>query len=210
MQKKLAVIGALGSLMASAPALATNYFDVRLASGTYEVDDGVDRVEFDSAGLDLRGKAMVSESLFLRAELLSTTADEATLVGVGTADVDIDTTILRFGIGGMNRIGDNAAIYGAFEFGSAEFDVDGDTIDDDGFIISGGLHDLGETPFLWRVELGLVSFSDSDGSAFEFEVGYRVNETLALLLGAQAYSIEDDAEIEYTVPNGFLGLRFSF
>lgn len=54
-----------------------------------------------------------------------------------------------------------------------------------------------------------MRFDEVDGAAFEFALGYRVNEQIAILLSGQSYAVEDDVA-EYTLGHGMLGARFSF
>ncbi|WP_348675252.1 outer membrane beta-barrel protein [uncultured Abyssibacter sp.] len=199
------------ALLAATPALAesNNSIEFRLASGTYVLEDSFDEIELESAGIDLRGEFLIADQVFVRGELLSTTADEIELNGVDY-DVDVDTTLLRFGLGYQGML-DTVVIYGAFEYGEAEFDIeDGGSSDDSGWIVSGGIRDNGENPFLWKVELGLVEFDDSDGAVFEFVVGYRVSEMVAIVLGGQSYEIEDDFGGEISIPNGSIGVQLRF
>lgn len=198
---------ALLSLGISAPAFSAGFVDARLASGSYEIDDDFDNLEAEEAtGFDLRAQFDATENVFFRTEYLSSNADEVELNGTDF-DVDFDVDTLRGGVG--LQAGDTFKYYGAIEYAQLEFELDGVSGDDDGFILSGGFKDAGKTPFLWNVELGLIQYDDSDGAAFEFSLGYRFNETIALVGGGQGYSLEDSGA-EFDITHVTLGARVSF
>lgn len=199
----------LGLGLLSSSAFAANHVEARLAGGTYEIDDGVDKIELESGGLDLRGYFDVSPNVFLRGEYLIASADEFRYAGTDV-DSDTDTSVLRLGAGYRGSLG-KATLYGTLEYGRVELDnQDVGSDSDSGVILTGGLQDNGDGAFLWNVELGIAQFDDLEGGLFEFTLGYRFNPSFAIVGGVQAYAFEDDYDTEYNLPNGSLGIRYTF
>lgn len=213
MQRTLLAIAALGfswPTLAADPPPAGGWLDVRLTGGSYEVDNDFDneKIETEEAsGFDVRGQFNPTERIFVRAEYLTSEADEIEINGTDfDADFEVDT--VRGGAGFQG--GSSFRYYGVVEYAEIELDLEGVRGKEDGLILSGGLKDAGAGAFLWNVELGLVKFDDSDGGAFEFTLGYRFNPHVALVGGAQGYGLEDDEDIELSVTHATLGVRVGF
>lgn len=197
----------------STTAASQNSLDFRLASGAYEIEDSSGDLEGEGGfGFNLKGHFVVNENLFIRANYLTAEPDEVEVNGQDLDGVELEGTFLRVGLG-LGDANENLRYYGALEYGDAELELRGSggqvTFEDDGLILSAGLGDNGETAFLWEVELGLVQFGDVDGGAFEFALGYRFNEQVAILLSGQSYAVEDDFA-DYTLGHGMVGVRVGF
>ena len=205
---KNVVFAALIGLSSSA-ALASS-IEARLAGGTSEIGDGIDKLEYDSTGFDLRGNFSLTPNLFLRGSVLSISADEIEFEG-DTFDADIKTTALRIGGGYEAPLGASVVGYGALEYGSFEIEVDDESDDDTGAVISLGLKDIGTSAFLWQVELGYATLKDVKGGTFDLTLGYRATPKFAIVGGLQSYVLEDkEDDTELTVGNAFIGGRFTF
>lgn len=203
----------VGLAVVSTTAASQNTLDFRLVSGAYEVEDGADDLEAEGGvGFNLKGQFQVNESLFIRANYLTAEPDEVEINGQDLDGVELEGTFLRVGLG-LGGVNENLRYYGALEFADAELELRGNggslTSDDDGLVLSVGLGDNGETVFLWEVELGLVQLDEVDGGTFEFALGYRFNEQVAILFSGQSYAVEDDVA-EYTLGHGMLGVRVGF
>ena len=200
---------ALALCGACTPALGANWIDGRVAGGKYEIDDDIDEIEAEEAtGFDLRAQIEPTPNVFFRAQYLNSESDELEVNGTDVDDVDFEFDMLRGGVGLQG--GEGFKYYGVVEYGEAGFDIEGVEVEDDGVILSVGLSDDGSGPFLWNVELGAVEFDDVDGGAFEFTLGYRLNPSLAIVLGGQGYALEDDFDGEIDVSHATLGVRVSF
>jgi len=190
------------------PAFAGS-IEARLAGGTSEIDDGVDKLEYDSTGFDLRGSLNLNPNFFVRGSILSVSSDEVEFQG-DTFDAEIETTIFRFGGGYETTLGSIVG-FGALEYGKVELELEGDGDDDKGAVISLGLKDSGAGAFLWQVELGYLSLKDNKGATLDLTLGYRATPSLAIVGGLQSYAVKDDEfDEEFTVGNAFIGGRFSF
>lgn len=202
----------IAAAMASPAAMATGSIDLRIAGGESEIEDGGDRIETEDSGFDVRGSVALSPNAFVRGRYSSVESDELDLNGSGVDGVDLELDILRGGIGIEG--GDSVRYYGALEYVKADIKVSAgsDSVkgDQKGGAVFVGLRDKGDGAFLWNLELGYLELSDSDGAAFEFNIGYRFNPTWAVVLGGQGYSLEDDFNVEYTISQGTLGVRASF
>ncbi|WP_420426791.1 hypothetical protein [Algiphilus sp.] len=203
----------MGLAVVSSTAASQNTLDFRLVSGAYEVEEGADELEAEGGvGFNLKGQFHVNERLFIRANYLTAEPDEVEINGQDLDGVELEGTFFRVGLG-LGGVNENLRYYGALEFGDVELELSGSggsvASDDNGLVVSVGLGDNGETAFLWEVELGLVQFDEVDGGSFEFALGYRVNEQVAILLSGQSYAVEDDVA-EYTLGHGMLGVRIGF
>lgn len=200
---------ALALCGAATPALSANWIDGRVAGGKYEIDDDIDEIEAEEAtGFDLRAQFEPTPTVFFRAQYLNSESDELEVNGTDVDGIDFEFDMLRGGVGLQG--GRGIRYYGVIEYGEAGFDIEGEEVEDDGFIASVGLSDDGSDPLLWNVEVGTVQFDDVDGGAFEFTLGYRLNPSLAILLGFQGYALEDDFDGEIDVSHGTIGARISF
>ncbi len=203
---------ALSAAAASPDALAVGSVDLRFLGGETEIDDGFDKLETEDGGFDFRAHFEISPQAFLRARYSSAESDELEVSGEEIDGVDLELDILRGGIGIQG--GESVRYYGALEYINADFELSGEGGSigeaEKGAGLFVGLGDKGDTAFLWNVELGYLELSDSDGAAFEFNIGYRINPTWAVVLGGQGYSLEDELDIEYTISQGTLGVRASF
>jgi len=202
----------LGVVLAavSTTAASQRSLDLRLASGTYDIEeDGGDVEAEGGGGFNLKGHVGVNEHLFIRTNYLTVEPDEVTANGQDLDGVEFEGTFLRVGLG-LGSANENLRYYGALEYGDAELELRGSggqvTAEDNGVVLSAGLGDNGETAFLWEVELGLVRFGDVDGGAFEAALGYRFNEQVAILFAGQSYALEDDVA-EYTLSHLMIGVR---
>lgn len=208
---RLLVPAALAAFLSPA-AFAAGSVDLRVVGGETEIEDGFDSIETEDGGFDVRGHFEFTPQAFFRVRYTSVESDELELNGVEIGGVDQELDILRGGIGIQG--GESVRYYGALEYVSADiqFSGDGGSIDEDekGVGLFVGLGDTGATAFIWNVEVGYLELSDSDGAAFEFNVGYRINPTWAVVLGGQGYNLEDELDIEYTISQGTLGVRASF
>lgn len=198
----------------SASAIGGNSVDVRLVGGNYEVEDASGDLEAEGGlGFNIKGHFPLNENVFFRANYLTAEPDEAEVNGQ-SVDGEAEGTFLRGGVG-VGSGNENFRYYGALEYGDVELELRDSfgaiSDEDDGFIVSGGLRDSGESAFLWEVELGLVQFDEVDGTAFEFALGYRINERIAILLSGQSYAVEaDNVDREFTLSHGMLGGRIAF
>ena len=200
---------ALALCGACTPALGANWLEGRVAGGKYEIDDDIDEVEAEDAeGFDLRAQFEPTPNVFFRAQYLKSESDELEVNGTDVDGVDFEFDMLRGGVGLQG--GDGLRYYGVVEYGEAGFEIEGEEVEDDGVVLAVGLSDDGSGPWLWNVEAGAVAFDDVEGGVFEFTLGYRLNPSVAVLLGGQAYRLEDDFDGELDITHGTLGLRISF
>lgn len=203
---------AIAAAMASPAAVAAGTVDLRFAGGESEIEDGGDRIETEDSGFDVRAEFALSPNASLRGRYSSVESDELDVNGTGVDGVDLGLDILRGGISIQG--GEAVRYYGALEYISADIEIsagdDSAKGDQKGGGVFVGLHDKGDGAFLWNVELGYLELSESDGAAFEFNIGYRFNPTWAVILGGQGYSLEDEFDVEYTISQGTLGVRASF
>ncbi|MGH8516903.1 MAG: hypothetical protein ACREUE_05540 [Panacagrimonas sp.] len=200
---------ALALCGACTPALGANWIDGRVATGKYEIDDDIDEVEAEEAeGFDLRAQFEPTPSVFFRAQYLNSESDELEVNGTDIDDVDFEFDMLRGGVGLQG--GRGIRYYGVVEYGEAGFEIEDTETEDDGVILSVGLSDDGNSPLLWNVEAGVLEFDDVEGGVFEVSLGYRLNPSLAIVVGAQGYRLEDDFDGDLDITHGTLGVRISF
>lgn len=193
--------------MAASNAWAQGSLDARFVSGAQKIDDGIDEIESESVGLDLRGQVTLSDLVFLRGQYSHTEADEIEINGTDF-DADNEATIIRGGVG-LQAATQSFRYYGIVEAGKLKLEIEGEGDSGNGVVISAGLGDIGANAFVWNVELGAASFDEADGAVFDFTLGYRINPSIAILLGGQAYALENDG-IDLTYSQGTLGVRVSF
>lgn len=207
---------AIAAALSTPAALAGNFIDLRLASSILQeelpsdlaAEVGFQEIESSGSGISIRGQGDLAPHLFLRGSYVSTSGDEVEVDGTDF-DIDVDTSVLRAGFGLQ---GTNASLryYGALEYAKVELEVEGEGDSENGYVLSGGLGDTGQTAFLWNVELGYITAGDSDGALVAFDLGYRFNPNLALVLGYEGYSVEDDDGVEDLLAHGSLGIRYQF
>lgn len=207
---------AIAATLSTPAALAGNFIDLRLASSVIQeelpsdiaAEVGFQEIESTGTGISIRGQGDLSPNLFVRGSYVSTSGDEVEVDGVDF-DIDVDASVLRAGLGLQ---GTNATLryYGALEFAKVEIEVEGDGDGENGYVLYGGLGDTGQNAFLWSVELGYIKAGDSDGALFAFDLGYRFNPHLALVIGYEGYAVEDDEGVEDLLAHGSLGIRYQF
>lgn len=195
-------------LFAQVQNLPQNSIDARLlVSGYVEEFDG-DELEISGVGAELRGEFAASDSLSLRGRYSFSQSDEVDLNGE-TFDADTDISLLRLGASVQVAL-QAIRIYGALDFAQVETEIEGESNDENGYVISGGIRDLGQGPFIWNVELGYVDIGDASGVAIEGNLGYQVTPSFALIGGIDSYGLEDDFDVEIGLANISFGGRFSF
>lgn len=202
------VLGGMLLLLGSSNVFSAGNIDLRLAAGSLEFEDGPDEIEIENSGFQFRGEAGLSEQFFLRANYLDLSSDEVEVNGVDV-NVDVDASVLRAGLGGGGVVG-STFMFGALEYGRLDIEVDGESADDSGYVVSFGIRGNTESPFLWSVELGLVKFDDVDGGTFDATLGYQFNQTFALVGGIQSYYLEDDFNAEADLVTATIGARILF
>lgn len=203
---------AAAGFCAASTAWAGVSIDGRLSGSRFELDDGVDKIEMDGVGVDARAHAELGPNLFLRGQVLATRGDKGELNGA-SLDIDNDLSVFRGGAGIQGTTG-SVVLYGAAEYGKVKLKVSGPggsaVGEDKGFIGSAGLRDDGSGSFLWQAEIGVLALDESEGAALDFTLGYRFTPGFALVVGAQAYALKDDTDVEYRIASGTVGARFSF
>jgi hypothetical protein len=210
------MIAAAAAMAFASPAFAVSFVEARLASSVYEeelaaniaTEVGFSKIETEGKGFSFRGQMDLAPSLFGRASYVFTSGDEIEVDGVDL-DLDFDATVLRAGLG-LQGSSENLRYYGALDYAKVKLEVDGEGDDENGYVLAGGLGDAGSGALLWNVELGYVDIGDSDGALLGFDIGYRFTPNLAVTLGYEGYSVEDDAGTEILLAHGFLGLRYQF
>ncbi|MDB5969779.1 MAG: outer membrane protein beta-barrel protein [Hydrocarboniphaga sp.] len=196
-----------GVLGISAQAQALGNLRAAIGSGGFELDDGDLDVDADLSSADFRAALQVNEHVFLRGQYTRYSANKIEIDGDKyDADMDLDTVRLGAGYGG--DVG-SIRLYGAAEYVSLDFEIEGESDDGNGWGVTLGIGDQNKSKLMWNAELTFLDVDGTGGASLDASIGYRITPVFAGLIGVQSYALEDD-DSELSFGSAYLGLQLSF
>ena len=200
MRKHIGLI-VLAGMMAAAPAHAGGYAALSLASNSLEIDSEGSTFEFESEGISLQlaGRYVLEQGVMFQFDYNSHDFDEVCL---GSDCLDVDATIdeSQVRVGYMWQVDDASRPEWHVFLGhmSLDFEVEGESDDEDGIALGGGVRFFGGSGWSFPLELALYNLDDSDGASIELGVDYDVSEQFRLGVSIRGLSLEDEVDDEYS------------
>jgi predicted porin len=209
MIRKIAAASILACASSSALAGGSLIAGFIINSDLKETESGFEDVKGDGNGFSLQGSFDITEDLFVYADYYDRDLDlDLDAFGFPGETIGFDLSNTRVGLGYLLP---NTAVYVGLNYERYKLGAEGSSQSTNGFGLRlGGRHPLTNALSLTG-EAGYVSLDDADGFDFAVGLDYAVTPTVSLIGDYRYLQIgADDSDIENTVKDVRIGVRFNF
>lgn len=197
----------IAALLAAAPfttmaaAKSGGHVDVYYNDAELEATvPGVGSGDDDGDGFGIRGAARFSEQAFVYGEYQKNEYD----------DSDLEIQLIRAGLGFLFSADRNMELYAKGELVNVDSDAGGESDDETGFGVHGGIAFLPMPALRLFGEIGYIDIDDASGPEYTIGAAYSFTEQLAVVADYRVTDLEDENDVELELSDLQLGVRFNF